>query len=72
MSTMSLNDISSSKEGKGLMKMDQGIAVFRWQAAMARSQGSLQAIIIRYTVSNKYGMNILSKRQRYFKMSKRK
>jgi len=46
MSTMSLNDISSSKEGKGLMKMDQGIAVFRWQAAMARSQGSLQAIII--------------------------
>jgi len=28
-STMSLNDTLSSKEGKGWKKMDQGIAVFR-------------------------------------------
>jgi len=32
-----------NKEGKGWRKMDHGIAVFRWQAMMAKSQGGLQA-----------------------------
>jgi len=44
---MSLNDILSSREGKGWRKMVQGIAVFRLQAMMARSQGGLHAIMNR-------------------------